>query len=161
MKALNHPFELNSIQKWRAAWYSVAVIVAVFLLAAFLGNTDIDIDTLGIIYLVTFGIVTGISLRLGTKRGWVYYTEKYQPNARYVFTKSLKLGVLWRVLVVWFAGRVVSVILLNQADSDVSMGLLLLVSIALVVTAALYVGLRFGWRSADDALSGAPASASI
>ncbi|KRE94494.1 hypothetical protein ASG87_18040 [Frateuria sp. Soil773] len=121
-----------------------------------LSNTDIDIDVLGVVFLITFGLVTGISLRFGTKWGWMYYAEKYQPGARYAFTKSLKLGVLWRVLAVWFAGRVVSVILLNQADSDVSMGLLVLVSIALVVAAAIYVGLRFGWQAADKALSGAP-----
>ncbi|RAP55641.1 hypothetical protein BTJ49_15185 [Oleiagrimonas sp. MCCC 1A03011] len=161
MKDHHRPFQLTSSQKWHVAGYGGAVAVAFFVLAMILGNTSINIDALAIIYLFIFGLVTGISLRLGTKRGWTYYAAKYQPDARYVFTKSLKLGVLWRVLAVWFAGRIVSTILLNQAESDFSLGVLLLVSIALVVVTALYVGLRYGWRSADNMLTNDdPAAAS-
>lgn len=162
MKALNQPFQLTSTQKWQNLWYSVAAALAVFVLAMIVGNMDLDESTMGTIILVAFGLLTGVTLRLGTKRGGTYYTERYQPGSRYVFTKDLKLGVLWRVLAVWFAGRVVSAILLNQADSDTSMALLMLVSIVLVVVVALFVGLRFGWRSADKTLtSTVPAAASL
>jgi hypothetical protein len=153
MKASNQPFQLTSTQKWHNIWYGVAAVLAVFVLAMIVGNMDVDESTMGTVILIAFGLLTGVSLRLGTKRGWTYYAARYQASAPYVFTKDLKLGVLWRVLVVWFGGRVVSAILLNQADSDLSMALLMLVSIALVVAVALYVGLRFGWRSADDRLT--------
>jgi hypothetical protein len=162
MKALTHPFQLSSTQKWHNIWFGVAAALAVFVLALIVSNMDIDGSTMGTIILIAFGLLTGITLRLGTKRGWTYYAERHQPDARYVFTKDLKLGVLWRVLVVWFGGRVVSAILLSQADSDIGMALLLLVSIVLVVAVALYVGLRFGWRSADSKLTGAiPATTSL
>lgn len=162
MKAQNQPFQLTTAQKWHNTWYGVAAALAVFVLAMIVGNMDLDESTMGTVILIAFGLLTGVTLRLGTKRGWTYYAERYQPGTRYVFTKNLKLGVLWRVLGVWFAGRFVSAILLDQADSDMSMALLLLVSIVLVVLVALYVGLRFGWRSADKTLtSTAPAAASL
>jgi hypothetical protein len=162
MKAQNQPFQLTTAQKWHNIWYGVAAALAVFVLAMIVGNMDLDESTMGTVILIAFGLLTGVTLRLGTKRGWTYYAERYQPGTRYVFTKNLKLGVLWRVLGVWFAGRFVSAILLDQADSDMSMALLLLVSIVLVVVVALYVGLRFGWRSADKTLtSTVPAAASL
>jgi hypothetical protein len=159
MQALNHPFQLTSAQKWQNVWYGLAAVLAVFALVAIVGNMDIDGSAMGIVILIAFGFLTGVTIRLGTKRGWTYYANRHQPDARYVFTKELKLGVLWRVLVVWFGGRVVSAILLNQADSDMSMALLLLASIVLVIVVALFVGLRFGWRSADSKLIDAPAAA--
>lgn len=162
MKALNQPFQLTSTQKWNNIWYGVAAVLAVFVLAMIVGNMDIDESTMGTVILIVFGLLTGVTLRLGTKRGWTYHAAQCQSSAPYVFTKELKLGVLWRVLAVWFGGRVVSAILLNQADSDMSMALLMLVSIALVVAVALYVGLRFGWRSADTRLpSTVPATPSL
>ena len=162
MKALNQPFQLTTTQKWHNILYGVAAALAVFVLAMIVGNMDLDESTMGAVILIAFGLLTGVTLRLGTKRGWTYYAERYQPGTRYVFTKNLKLGVLWRVLGVWFAGRFVSAILLDQADGDMSMALLLLVSIVLVVGVALYVGLRFGWRSADKTLtSTVPAAASL
>jgi hypothetical protein len=162
MKALNQPFQLTSTQKWNNIWCGVAAVLAVFVLTMIVGNMDLDESTMGTVILIAFGLLTGFMLRMGTKRGWNYYAERNQSNAPYAFTKDLKLGVLWRVLAVWFGGRVVSAILLNQADSDMSMALLMLVSIALVVAVALYVGLRFGWRSAGKRLtSTVPAAASL
>jgi hypothetical protein len=162
MKALNQPFQLTSTQTWHNIWYGVAAVLAVFVLAMIVGNMEIDESTMGTVILIVFGLLTGVTLRLGTKRGWTYHAAQYQSSVPYVFTKDLKLGVLWRVLAVWFGGRVVSAILLNQADSDLSMALLMLVSIVLVVAVALYVGLRFGWRSADKGLSSAvPATPSL
>lgn len=162
MKALNQPFQLTTTQKWHNIWYCVAAALAVFVLAMIVGNMDLDENAMGTVILIAFGLLTGITLRLGTKRGWTYYAERFQPGKRYVFTKDLRLGVLWRVLVVWFGGRVVSAILLSQADSDLGMAMLLLVSIVLVVVVALYVGLRFGWGSADNKLTGAiPATTSL
>jgi hypothetical protein len=162
VRALSHPFKLTSTQKWHNIWYCAAATFAVFLLAMIVGNMDLDESTMGVIILIAFGLLTGGTLRLGTKRGWTYYAERFPPGTPYILTNSLKFGVLWRVLGVWFAGRFVSAIFLDQADSAMSMALLLLVSIVLVVVAALYVGLRFGWRSANKAFANTgPAMASL
>jgi hypothetical protein len=76
-----------------------------------------------------------------------------KPGTPFVFTKELKLGALWRILVVWFGGRLLTGVLVNQADSDASLALLFFAGAAVVIAAALIVGLRFGWQSADIKLA--------
>jgi len=88
---------------------------------------------------------------LGIKRGWTYYAEQYPAVAPFDFTKELRKGALWRFLTVWLGGRFMTIMLLNQADSDVSLAILVLLSLSVVTAAAMIIGLRFGWRSADDA----------
>jgi hypothetical protein len=153
MKPLTHPFQLTPTQKWHNVWYGVAVALAVIVLAAVVGNMNINEDAMGATILITLGVVTGITLRLGTKRGWTYHAERYQPGTPFVFTKELKLGALWRILVVWFGGRLLTGVLVNQADSDASLALLFFAGAAVVIAAALIVGLRFGWQSADVKLA--------
>jgi len=153
MTALKHAFQLTNAQKWHNFAYSAAVILSAFAAAAVVGTLDLDAETKGIIILVSLGLLTGLSARLGTRRGWSYYAEKYRPDASYVFSNGLKLGVLWRSLLVWLGGRCVSWLLLGLSDNNAGLALSLFVSIALVVLASLYVGLRYGWRSADTALS--------
>lgn len=156
MKPLNHSFQLTGAQKWQIVWYGAAVVLGFFVLAAILGNTSMSLDALGLVYLLLFGLMTGISLRFGTKRGWQYHAMCHPPGTRCDLGGRVRLGMAWRAVVVWLGGRVLSVMLLNQADSDFSLELLLLVCIAVVVVAALYVGLRYGWRLADNKVSGAP-----
>lgn len=153
MQALNHPFELTSRQKWINAGLCTAVVAVLIVIAGVLGNSDISDDGSTILLFIAMGLATGLTVRLGTKRGWSHYAEKYQPGAQYAFNKELKLGVLWRVLAVWFAGRFLIVVLASMVGSEDGAGILLFVALAVMIAAALYIGLRFGWRSADSMLS--------
>lgn len=160
MTTLQHPFQLTPSQRWKNITYGAAVVLGIFVLAAVFGN-DLNDGAASFATLIVFGLVVGTTVRLSIRRGWTYYAERYQPGAPFVFTKSLKIGALWRSLVIWFGGRFVTIILLDQADSDISLALLALLSLSLVTAASLMVGLRFGWRSADSALTNnVPATAS-
>lgn len=152
MKTVSRPFQLTSTQRWKAIGYGAAVVLGLFVLAAIFSDSLSD-ETGSIATLIVFGLLVGTTVRLSIRRGWVYYAERYRPGSPFVFTRALKLGALWRSLVIWFGGRFVTIVLLDQADSDVGLGLLALVSLSLVMAASLTVGLRFGWRSADSALA--------
>jgi hypothetical protein len=160
MTTANRPFQLTSTQRWKNAGYGAAVVLVLFVLAAVFGN-DLNEETAGVATLIVFGLLVGTTVRLSIRRGWTYYAERYQPGATFVFTKALKIGALWRSLVIWFGGRFITIALLGQAESDVSLGLLALLSLSLVTAASLMAGLRFGWRSADSTLTnGLPATTS-
>jgi hypothetical protein len=78
VRALSNPFKLTSTQKWHNIWYGVAAAMAIFVLAMVVGNMALDESTMGTVILIAFGLLTGITLRLGTKRGWTYYAERYR-----------------------------------------------------------------------------------
>lgn len=153
MSLIKRPFELTPTQRWKNIAYGTAVVLGLTVLAAVFGN-DLSEETASFATLIVFGVLVGTTVRLSIRRGWTYYAERYQPGATFVFTKSLKIGALWRSLVIWFGGRFITIVLLDQADSDVSLGLLALLSLTLVTAASLMAGLRFGWRSADTTLAG-------
>lgn len=152
MTTANRPFQLTPTQRWKNIGYGMAVILGLFVLAAVFGS-DLSEEVAGTATLIVFGLLVGTTIRLSIRRGWTYYAERYQPGATFVFTKSLKIGALWRSLVIWFGGRFITIVLVDQADSDVSLALLALLSLSLVTAASLMAGLRFGWRSADSALA--------
>ncbi|GAB3781380.1 hypothetical protein [Dyella agri] len=161
MTSLKRPFQLTSSQRWKNIGYGVAVDLGLFVLAMVFGN-DLSEEVAGIVTLFVFGLLVGTTVRLSIRRGWTYYAERYQPGANFIFTKSLKIGALWRSLAIWFGGRFITILLLNQAESDVGLAILLLLSLCLVTAAALLAGLQFGWRSADSMLSSdVPTPASV
>lgn len=151
MKVVNRPFELTPSQRWKNLAYGAAVVLGLFVLAAVVGN-DLSEENAGVVILIVFGLLVGTTIRLSIRRGWAYYAERYQPGATFVFTKALRVGALWRSLVIWLGGRFVTILLLDQAESDASLALLALLSLSLVTAASLMAGLRFGWQSADSAL---------
>lgn len=152
MKTTKHPLQLTSSQRWKNIGYGVAVVLGLFVLAMVFGN-DLSEEVAGTATLIVFGLLVGTTIRLSIRRGWTYYAEKYQPGATFVFTKSLKIGALWRSLAIWIGGRFVTILLLNQAESDAGLAILVLLSLCLVTAAALLAGLQFGWRSADSMLA--------
>lgn len=152
MNSTQRRFQLTPSQRWKNIGYGAAVVLGLFVLAAIFGDSLSD-ETGSVVTLIVFGLLVGTTIRLSIRRGWTYYAERYRPGATFVFTKALKIGALWRSLVVWFGGRLVTIVLLDQADSDVGLGLLALLSLSFVTATALIVGLRFGWRSADSALT--------
>lgn len=152
MSSLKRPFQLTPPQRWKNIGYGAAVVLGLFVLAMVFGN-DLSEETAGIVTLVVFGLLVGTTVRLSIQRGWTYYAERYQPSATFVFTKSLRMGSLWRSLVIWIGGRFITVLLLDQASSDAGLAVLVLISLSLVTAAALMAGLRFGWQSANSMLA--------
>lgn len=151
MSTLKHPFELNPAQKKQRAKYDFAVVGILFIFMLIVSATDIEAGML--VVEATLGIAVGLTLRRGTQRGWMYYAEKYQPGATYTFTKSLKLGVLWRALVTWLGGCVVLEFLTARASSDVATAFEFFIGAYIVINTAHAIALRYGWKSADSTLS--------
>ncbi|KZC40402.1 hypothetical protein RHOFW510R12_03985 [Rhodanobacter sp. FW510-R12] len=160
MKALNHPFELTSEQKKQRARYDFAVVGLLFIFLLIVSATDIE--AVMPVVEAALGIAVGFTLRRGTQRGWMHYAEKYQPGATYTFTKTLKLGVLWRALAAWFGGCVVLELLTSMASGSLALGFEFFVGAYITINAAHAIALRFGWKSADSMLTNVtPATASV
>lgn len=158
MKALNHPFELTPEQRKQGTRYNLAVVAALFIFMLIVAATGTDAVML--VVEAALGVAVGLTVRRGTQRGWMLYAAKYPPGAAYVFTRNLKLGVLWRALATWLGGCVVLEFLTAMASSDLAIAFEFFIGASIAVSAAQRFGLRFGWRSADSLLTRtAPATA--
>lgn len=159
MKTLNHPFELTSEQRKQGAKYNLAVVAALFIFMLIVSATGTDAAML--VVEVVLAIAVGFTVRRGTQRGWMLYAEKYQPGATYTFTKTLKLGALWRTLATWLVGCVILEFLTAMAGSSFAIAFEFLIGASIVIQAAHSFGLRLGWKSADSTLTGSvPVTAS-
>lgn len=156
MKGLNHPFQLTPEQIKQGAKYNLAVVAVLFIFMLIVAATGIDAVML--VVEIALAIAVGLTVRRGTQRGWMLYAEKYQPGATYIFTKSLRLGVLWRALATWLGGCVILEFLTTVASSDLAIAFEFLVGASIAISAAHRFGLRFGWQSADSMLTSAVAA---
>lgn len=144
---------MNRFNLTPAQWKATGVLsslssLGVLVISGVLASTA-NSDGATVLIAVILGLTIGTLARSSVKRGWAFAKATPLP-ATFGWTPSLRIGIAWRSLALFFAGQTLISLLDHLAWSDGSQLILMLLALLVITEAAILVGLRFGWNLATS-----------